>query len=258
MTEIRWFSQIFADFRFSWDWITAFRGRRFSQKTAGNHRISQKTAGNRRFLQKPVCPILVPPYSRPFWFFLHETLSTYHEAPSYTWRALAHVPCPYIQRAPNVHQQTCTSRWAENSKEWKFFSAARHAPTLHVFNVGPKWVFSFAKMVCEKIAFLHFPWKLPHFGEREKVAETLRQCTFSFDNLLFFLILVLVIAQEAPKTLKWPSGCAQLLVHIRRPYMEKKQPYLGSFWLVQTRIWACGPKREKMAETCIEDSKLLR
>ena len=33
----------------------------------------------------------------------------------------------------------------------------------------------------------------------------------------FFLILVRVIAQEAPKTLKWPSGCAHLLVHIRRP-----------------------------------------
>ena len=54
---------------------------------------------------------------------------------------------PSRNRAPNVHQQTCTSRWAENSKEWKFFSAGRHAPTLHVFNVGPKWVFSFAKTV---------------------------------------------------------------------------------------------------------------
>ena len=133
---------------------------------------------------------------------------------------IVHAQCSssVFQRAPNVHQQTCTSRWAENSKEWKFFSAARHAPTLHVFNVGPNWVFSFAKTVREKIVFLYFPWKLPHFREREKVAETLRQCTFSFDNL-FFLILVRVIAQEAPKTLKWPSGCAQphLLVHIRRP-----------------------------------------
>ena len=26
-----------------------------------------------------------------------------------------------------------------------------------------------------------------------------------------------MIAQEAPKALKWPSGCAHLLVHIRRP-----------------------------------------
>ena len=57
----------------------------------------------------------------------------------------------------------------------------------------------------------------PHLKEREKVAETFRQCTFLFDNLLLFLTLVGVIAQEAPKTLKWPSGCAHLLVHIRRP-----------------------------------------
>ena len=33
---------------------------------------------------------------------------------------------------------------------------------------------------------LHFPWKLPHFRERGKVAGTFWQCTFSFDNLLFF------------------------------------------------------------------------
>ena len=73
------------------------------------------------------------------------------------------------------------------------------------------------KRSAKKTVFLHFLWKLPHFGEREKVAETFRQCTFSFDNLLFFLILVRVIAQEAPKTLKWPSGCAHLLVRIRCP-----------------------------------------
>ena len=30
-------------------------------------------------------------------------------------------------------------------------------------------------------------------------------------------MLVRVIFHEAPKTLKWPSGCAHLLVHIRRP-----------------------------------------
>ena len=28
------------------------------------------------------------------------------------------------------------------------------------------------------------------------------------------------IAQEAPKTLKWPSGCAHLLLHIRRPLLK--------------------------------------
>ena len=36
----------------------------------------------------------------------------------------------------------------------------------------------------------------------------------------FFLILVRVIAQEASKTLKWPSGCAHLLVHIRCPRLS--------------------------------------
>ena len=87
--------------------------------------------------------------------------------------------------------------------------------TLHVFNVGSKWVFSFMKTVREKIAFEHFPWNFLHFRQREKVAETFRQCTFSFDNQSFF-ILARVIAQEVPKTLKWPSGCAHLLVHIRR------------------------------------------
>ena len=64
MREIRSFSLIFADFcRFSlFLGITAFRGRRFSQKTAGNRRFSQKTAGNRRFLQKPLCPIWFVPF----------------------------------------------------------------------------------------------------------------------------------------------------------------------------------------------------
>ena len=39
----------FADFCFR---VTAFRRRRFSQRTAGNRRFSQRTAGNRRFSQK--------------------------------------------------------------------------------------------------------------------------------------------------------------------------------------------------------------
>ena len=70
----------------------------------------------------------------------------------------------------------------------------------------------------KNLHFCTFLGNCPHFREREKVAETLRQCTFSFDNLLFFcMIVVRVIAQEAPKTLKWLSGCAHLLVHIRRP-----------------------------------------
>ena len=36
------------------------------------------------------------------------------------------------------------------------------------------------------MCILRFPWNLLHFREREKVAETFRQCTFSFDNFLFF------------------------------------------------------------------------
>ena len=64
MREIRSFSLIFADFcRFSlFLVITAFRGRRFSQKTAGNRRFSQETADFRR---NPFVPfsvsLLVPP-----------------------------------------------------------------------------------------------------------------------------------------------------------------------------------------------------
>ena len=68
---------------------------------------------------------------------------------------------------------------------------------------------------------MHFPWKLPHFREREKVAEIFRQCTFSFDNLLFFFDFGSGDCSGGPKTLKWPSGCAHLLVHIRRPPMPR-------------------------------------
>ena len=75
-SQIRGFSQIFADFsRFSlFLGITAFRRRRFSQKTAGNRWFSQETADFRRFSQKPVCPIQfvplssIPPYFRCIGF----------------------------------------------------------------------------------------------------------------------------------------------------------------------------------------------
>ena len=94
-------------------------------------------------------------------------------------------------------------------------------PAMPLFCMCSMLVPSEFSLICEnsprKNCVLHFPWKSQHFREREKVAETFRQCTFSFDNLLFFLILVRVIAQEASKTLKCPSGCAHLLVHIRRP-----------------------------------------
>ena len=76
---------------------------------------------------------------------------------------------------------------------------------------------SLRKRSAKKLHFCTFLGNCCISESAKKVAETFWQCTFSFDNLLFFLILVRVIAQEAPKTLKWPSGCAHLLVHIRRP-----------------------------------------
>ena len=69
MREIRSFSLIFADFcRFSlFLVITAFRGRRFSQKTAGNRRFSQKPQETADFCRNPFVPfslsLLVPPYT---------------------------------------------------------------------------------------------------------------------------------------------------------------------------------------------------
>ena len=65
------------------------------------------------------------------------------------------------------------------------------------------------KRSAKKIAFLHFPWKLPHFREREKVAETFRQCTFSFDNLLFFFFWFGWLLRRPPR--RW-NGL--LVVHI--------------------------------------------
>ena len=88
----------------------------------------------------------------------------------------------WFQRAPKVHQQTCTSRWAENSKEWEFFSAARHAPTLHVFSVGPKWVFSFAKTVREKIA-------LPTLLGNCRISESAKKLQKLFGSALSHLII---------------------------------------------------------------------
>ena len=73
------------------------------------------------------------------------------------------------------------------------------------------------KRSARKLHFCTFLGNCRISESAKKLQKTFRQCTFSFDNLLFFLILVRVIAQEAPKTLKWPSGCAHLLVHIRRP-----------------------------------------
>ena len=133
------------------------------------------------------------------------------------------------QRAPNVHQQTCTSRWAENSKEWKFFSAARHAPTLRVFNVGPKWVFSFTKRSAEKLHFCTFLGNC-RISDSAKKLQKLFGSALSHLIICCFLIVVRVIAQEAPKTLKWLFGCAHLLVHIKRPPSYSHICSLGALW----------------------------
>ena len=80
-------------------------------------------------------------------------------------------------------------------------------------------------LICEngprKNCIFALSLEIAAFQRARKSCRTFRQCTFSFDNLLHFLILARVIAQEAPKTLKWPSGCAHLLVHIRRPLLKK-------------------------------------
>ena len=57
-----------------------------------------------------------------------------------------------------VHQQfwytfVCFQE-QETARNEGVFSSARHALALHVFNVGPKWVFPFAKTVHEKNAIL--------------------------------------------------------------------------------------------------------
>ena len=49
------------------------------------------------------------------------------------------------QRANNVHQQTCTSRWAYSSKEWR------------VFSTGHKCVYHLWKWSAEKLHFWVFP-----------------------------------------------------------------------------------------------------
>ena len=83
---------------------------------------------------------------------------------------------------------TCTNKRAqadeqEIARKEGFSSAACHAPTLHVLNVGPS----------------EFP--ICDFREHEKVAE-LFGSVLSHLLIRRFLILVWVIAQEASKTLK--------------------------------------------------------
>ena len=64
-------------------------------------------------------------------------------------------------------------------------------------------------------------------SESAKKLQKLVGSALSHLMLCCFLILVRVIAQEAPKALKWPSGYAHLLVHIRRPPIYKENVLIG-------------------------------
>ena len=131
---------------------------------------------------------------------------------------------------------TCTNRRApadeqKLARNEGFCGAARHAPTLLVFNIGPKWVFPCAKTVLDKIAFFAL-WKLLRFREREKVAETFRQCTFSLDSSSLFGFWSGCLLRRPPRPRKWPSGYAHLLAHIRRP-PNFPFPWKQSIWEAQ-------------------------
>ena len=109
---------------------------------------------------------------------------------------------------------TCTNKRAQAAEQ----KIARNESSLALPAMHLLWMCSvlvpsefshLRKRSAKKIAFLHFPWKLPHFWEREKVAETFRQCTFSFDNLLFFWFWFGRLLRRPPR--RW-NGL--LVVHI--------------------------------------------
>ena len=85
---------------------------------------------------------------------------------------------------------TCTNKLAQADEQKiarneGFLALPAMHQLLHVFNVGPKWVFSFSKIVRENITF-SLSWNFLHFREREEVAESFRQCTFSFGSSSLF------------------------------------------------------------------------
>ena len=94
-------------------------------------------------------------------------------------------------------------------------------PTFHLLCVCSLLLtsefFPFATTVRGKVAFLCFPWNLQHFREREKVAETFRQCTFSLDKVLLLGFWSGRLLRKPSRRRKRPSRCAHVLVHISRP-----------------------------------------
>ena len=94
-------------------------------------------------------------------------------------------------------------------------------PTLHLLCMCSLLLtsefFPFAKTVRGKVAIFRFPWNLQQFTEREKVAETFWQCTFSLDKMMMLGFWSVCLLRTPPRRRKWPSHCAHLLVHINRP-----------------------------------------
>ena len=69
------------------------------------------------------------------------------------------------------------------------------------------------KRSAKKLHFCTFPG-FPSISESAKNLQKLFGSALSHLRFVVFLIFVRVIAREAPKTLKWPSDCAHLLVHL--------------------------------------------
>ena len=135
------------------------------------------------------------------------------------------------QRAPDVHQQTCPSQWAENCcKEW--WSLA--LPAMHLLCMCLMLVpseFSFARLYAKNLQFWNFPG-IPCISESAKKLQKPFGRALSHLIIRRCLILVRVIAQEAPKTLKWPSGCAHLVHSRRRPKLKHTSDATSVFALV--------------------------
>ena len=96
-----------------------------------------------------------------------------------------------------------------------------HPPAMHLLcmcsMLVPSEFSHLRKRSAKKVHFCLFPGICRISESAKKLQKLFGSALSHLIICCFFLILVRVIAQEAPKTLKWPSGCAHLLVHIRRP-----------------------------------------
>ena len=90
------------------------------------------------------------------------------------------------------------------------------------------------KRSAKKLHFCTVPG-ISCISENANKLQKLCGSAVSYLTLRRFLILVRVIAQEAFKALKWPSGCAHLLVHIwHHPYLwwSVRPPHVRIKWLL--------------------------